>query len=59
MVRTDDGERLPTGATLVVPPAGEPRTVSLVAEEPARVVRVVHGPGHGFVRGEPMARRGG
>jgi redox-sensitive bicupin YhaK (pirin superfamily) len=55
----DGGERLGTGATLVVPPAGEPRTVMIVAEEPARVVRVVHGPGHGFVRGEPMARRGG
>lgn len=58
-VRIEDGERLATGATVVVPPAGEPRTVALVAEGPARVVRVVHGPGHGFVRGEPMARRGG
>ena len=58
-VRIEDGERLVPGATVVVPPAGEPRTVVLVAEEPGRVVRVVHGPGHGFVRGEPMVRRGG
>ncbi|MGH2737317.1 MAG: pirin family protein, partial [Actinomycetota bacterium] len=58
-VRIEDGERLVPGATVVVPPGGEPRTVALMAEEPGRVVRVVHGPGHGFVRGEPMARRGG
>ena len=53
------GEVLGPGTTLVVPPAGEPGTVAFVAEEAGRVVRVVHGPGHGFVRGEPMARRGG
>jgi redox-sensitive bicupin YhaK (pirin superfamily) len=58
-IENPDGERLVPGATVLVPPAGEPRTVVLVAEEPGRVVRVVHGPGHGFVRGEPMARRGG
>jgi redox-sensitive bicupin YhaK (pirin superfamily) len=52
-----DGERLSEGTTLVVPPAGARRSVSLTAEGPARVIRVVHGPGHGFVRGEPMPRR--
>jgi redox-sensitive bicupin YhaK (pirin superfamily) len=58
-VRTEDGERLSPGTTLVIPPAETSRTTSLAAETPARVIRVVHGPGHGFVRGEPMARRGG
>ena len=57
-VRTEDGARLEPGTTLVLPPAGEPRTVTLTAEGPARVVRTVHGPGHGFVRGRPMPRRG-
>ena len=46
------------GATLVVPPADEPRTLRLRADEPTRLIRVLHGPGHGFIRGEPMARRG-
>lgn len=55
----DDGERLVPGTTILIPTTGEPRTVALVAEDPSRVVRVIHGPGHGFVRGEPMARRGG
>jgi redox-sensitive bicupin YhaK (pirin superfamily) len=49
---------LVTGATLLVPPADQPRTVRLRAEQPGRVIRVVHGPGHGFVRDTPMARRG-
>ena len=57
--RAEDGERLTPGTTLVVPHADEPRTVSLVAEATARVIRVVHGPGHGFIRGQPMPRRGG
>jgi redox-sensitive bicupin YhaK (pirin superfamily) len=47
------------GSTLVVPPGPEPRMLRLRASEPTRVVRVVHGPGHGFVRAEPLARRGG
>lgn len=51
-------ERLVPGSTLVVPPADQPRTVRLRAAKPARLVRVVHGPGHGFVLGTPMARRG-
>jgi hypothetical protein len=54
----DSGEELITGATLVVPPADQPRTVRLGAEERTRLVRVVHGPGHGFVVDTPMARRG-
>jgi redox-sensitive bicupin YhaK (pirin superfamily) len=58
-IEDDDGEFLVPGTTIVVPPAGEPRTMVLMAGEAGRVVRVVHGPGHGFVRGEPMARRGG
>jgi redox-sensitive bicupin YhaK (pirin superfamily) len=56
-VRVEEGDvELAPGATLVVPPADEPRTVRLRAEEPTRVVRVVHGPGHGFVLDTPMAR---
>lgn len=53
-----DGEELGTGATLVIPPADRPRALRLRAERPTRVVRVIHGPGHGFVRDTPMARRG-
>jgi hypothetical protein len=54
----DDGDRLTSGCTLVAPPADEPRAIRLRAEEPTGVVRVVHGPGHGFLRDTPMARRG-
>jgi redox-sensitive bicupin YhaK (pirin superfamily) len=58
-VRVEEGdERLVPGATLVVPPADEPRTIRLRAEEPTRLVRLIHGPGHGFVLDTPMARRG-
>jgi redox-sensitive bicupin YhaK (pirin superfamily) len=53
-----DGGRLVPGATLIAPPATEPRTIRLRAEEPTRLIRVVHGPGHGFVQDTPMARRG-
>jgi redox-sensitive bicupin YhaK (pirin superfamily) len=56
-VRIDDS-RLSPGATLVVPPADEPRNLTLQAEEGSRVIRVVHGPGYGFVREAPMPRRG-
>jgi hypothetical protein len=56
-VRIDDA-RLTPGATLVVPPADELRSLRLDAEEPSRVVRVVHGPGYGFVQQAPMPRRG-
>ena len=58
-VRIEVGERLTPGTTLVLPPAEGGRMLALAAEGPARVIRVVHGPGHGFVRGQPMARRGG
>jgi redox-sensitive bicupin YhaK (pirin superfamily) len=44
-----DGGRLVPGATLVAPPAEDRRSLHLVAERPSRVVRTVHGPGHGFV----------
>ncbi len=56
-VRLDDAPLGP-GATLVVPPAEEPRSLVLHAEERSRVVRVVHGPGYGFVQDAPMPRRG-
>jgi redox-sensitive bicupin YhaK (pirin superfamily) len=56
-VRVDDRDELIPGATLVAPPADEPRAVRLRAERPTRVVRVVHGPGHGFVRVHPALRR--
>jgi redox-sensitive bicupin YhaK (pirin superfamily) len=59
MARIDgDGEAVAPGATLLVPPADEPRTVRLRAEKPTRLVRVVHGPGYGLMRGAPIARRG-
>jgi len=41
------------GATLIAPPATEPRTIRLRAEEPSRIVRVAHGTGHGFIRQAP------
>jgi redox-sensitive bicupin YhaK (pirin superfamily) len=59
-VRVEGGdEELVPGATLLVPPADQPRTLRLVAEQPTRLIRVVHGPGHGFVRATPIPRRGG
>jgi redox-sensitive bicupin YhaK (pirin superfamily) len=56
-VRLDSGEELAPGSTLVVPPRSGPRLLELHAEGPARVIRVVHGPGHGFIRGTPHPRR--
>ena len=59
-VRIDDeGAELVPGETLVLPPADEDRELRLLAQGPSRVVRVVHGPGHGFVQEKPIARRGG
>jgi redox-sensitive bicupin YhaK (pirin superfamily) len=52
-----DGEKVIPGCTLVVPSAGRVRTLELRALEQSRVIRVLHGPGHGFVTGTPMARR--
>ncbi|HET9672597.1 MAG TPA: pirin family protein [Actinomycetota bacterium] len=54
---TMEGERLGEGTTVLWPP-GDVRTSELVADGPTRLVRVVHGPGEGFVTGEPIARRG-
>ena len=34
----------------IVPPADGERALTLEAVEPSRVVRVVHGRGHGFIR---------
>ncbi len=45
-----DGAALSPGLTMVAPPASEDRLVRLQAAEPTRVIRVVHGPGHGFIR---------
>jgi redox-sensitive bicupin YhaK (pirin superfamily) len=44
-----DGGRLVPGTTLVAPAAEDQRSLQLVVERPSRLVRVVHGPGHGFV----------
>lgn len=52
-----EGDRLAAGFTVIAPPAGERRTVALTATSPSRIVRVVHGPGHGFVRSRPHPRR--
>jgi redox-sensitive bicupin YhaK (pirin superfamily) len=58
-VRLEDGEEtLTPGHTLLLPPADEPLALRLRAEDTTRLVRVVHGPGHGFVQDAPMARRG-
>lgn len=51
------GDHVEKGATLLVPVDDDARTVVLEAGGPARLIRVVHGPGHGFVRQPPMARR--
>jgi hypothetical protein len=53
----EENEDLIPGATLLVPPADEPRTLRLRAAQPTRLIRVVHGSGHGFVRGQPLPRR--
>jgi redox-sensitive bicupin YhaK (pirin superfamily) len=55
-VRVDEHDLVP-GQTLLAPPSEELRTIRLRAEEPSRVIRVVHGPGHGFVVDTPMPRR--
>ena len=59
LVSVVDGEEdLGAGTTIVIPPEMVPRTLTLRASEPSRVIRVVYGMGEGFVEGEPMARRG-
>jgi redox-sensitive bicupin YhaK (pirin superfamily) len=37
---------------------GAVRVLRLRSDQATRLVRVIHGPGHGLVRGSPMARRG-
>lgn len=54
----EDEQDLVPGDTLVIPPAQETRELQLVAQGPTRLIRVIHGPGHGFVQEQPMARRG-
>jgi redox-sensitive bicupin YhaK (pirin superfamily) len=56
-VRLESGEDLASGSTIVIPPAPDPRSLRIHAGEPARVIRVIHGPGHGFMRGAPYPRR--
>jgi redox-sensitive bicupin YhaK (pirin superfamily) len=56
-VEDESGETVEQGATLLVPPADQPRKLTLRATQPSRVIRVVHGPGHGFVQGTPLPRR--
>jgi redox-sensitive bicupin YhaK (pirin superfamily) len=51
-----DAEPLEERTTIVWPPDGA-RTAELAADGAARIVRVVHGRGEGFVTGRPMARR--
>ena len=53
---TLDGRSLPAGTTVIWPP-GLARVDRLEAAGPSRIVRVVHGPGEGFVTGRPMPRR--
>jgi redox-sensitive bicupin YhaK (pirin superfamily) len=48
-VRLDD-RLLDEGATILVPPAQGARSITVKAVGPARLLRVVHGPGRGFVR---------
>jgi redox-sensitive bicupin YhaK (pirin superfamily) len=55
-VRMEDRE-LSNGTSLVVPPADQRRGLQLHAVQPSRLMRVVHGPGHGFVRRAASARR--
>lgn len=50
------GQKLTPDMTLILPPGSEPETVRLRATEPSRVIRVVHGPGHGLVKGTPISR---
>ena len=51
-----DGQKIDRGFTVLAPPAREERRLVMRALESSRVIRVVHGPGHGFVTGQPIAR---
>ena len=52
-----DHQALATGTTLIAPPGEDHRRIALRASSVSRVVRVVHGPGHGFLRSTPHPRR--
>jgi redox-sensitive bicupin YhaK (pirin superfamily) len=53
-----ENRELVPGETLLVPPQDDGSgTVRFRATRPTRVVRVVHGPGHGLVRDRPLTRR--
>ena len=54
-----NGDVMAPGFTLVMPPANQRRTLELRATEPSRLIRVLHGPGYGFVRDTPIPRRRG
>jgi hypothetical protein len=45
-----DGQVLGEGVTILLPPAEKERSISVNAVGPTRILRVVHGPGHGLVR---------
>jgi redox-sensitive bicupin YhaK (pirin superfamily) len=49
-------EELEPGTTVVAPP-GAPRTIEIRASGAARIVRVVHGPGEGYVTDQRIPRR--
>jgi redox-sensitive bicupin YhaK (pirin superfamily) len=49
-VSVDDNRGLAPGETLILPPSRGDRAIRLRAQEASRLIRVVHGPGHGFVR---------
>jgi hypothetical protein len=48
-----DEQLVDAGATILAPPAGGKRTIRVKASGPARLLRAVYGPGHGFVRRSP------
>ena len=51
-----DDQQIRQGATIVLPPAEGERNLTVRAVGKARVLRVVHGPGYGFVRQSDRAR---
>jgi redox-sensitive bicupin YhaK (pirin superfamily) len=48
-----DEQLVDAGATILAPPAGGKRRIRVKASGPARLLRAVHGPGHGLVRRSP------